>query len=60
MADNVEVLNFKHDFFGKADAFKSAPRGSDPGCVSVLEYSTDLESGVEILLCWFKLNASEA
>lgn len=52
--------DFKHDFFGKVDAFHWAPKGGDLGCSSISEFSTDLYDEVEMSLHWFKGNASKS
>ena len=46
----AEADDFKHDFFSKGNVSNWAPQRGDPGCISVLEFSTDLDDGVKTLL----------
>ena len=67
--DNVEefeaavmVEDFKQDFFGfgKVDIFNRVPQRGDFGCISVAEFSTDLDDEAKMLLCCRNCNTTEA
>src|SRR6218665_3528119 len=65
--DNVEefeavavVEDFKQDFFGKVDICNRVPQRGDLGCISVSEFSTDLDDEAKMLLCSCNCNATEA
>ena len=56
----AEAEDFKQDFFGTVDVLHWAPQRGDLGCVSVSEFSTDLDDEAKTLLCCPNCNASVA